>query len=597
MGVVINLLGNPTLDREEEPAYRFRSRKSWALLAFLLLAERPPSRVQVGDLLFGTADDPLRAVRWSLTELRHALGDESKVEGDPIVLSLPEDSTVDVEVLTRGDWDAAVALPGLGSDFLEGMAFRDSPAFESWLLSMRSRFGAATEAILHEAALSSISAGSHLDAVQYAVRLTGINPYDENHQALLIRCYRMAGDEQSARRQHDRCVDLYSRELGVEPGPAVRNAMVSPLYGSDSIDQVASVKAIIEAGVAAMAAGATDSGVDSLRAAVALADRSAVPRLRVESRLALAEAVIHSLRGEDEEGTTVLHVARDIDLEEDRDLATRVRIELGYVDFLRARYDQAQQSLTSALELCGDSKALAAKAKAYLGSVRSDRGEYPEALSLLTEAVELSGAVAEERTVAYARAMLGRAYLLRGDLAKAADLLDASIVLSRRNHWLAFLPWPQALLGETQLALGELNDAVETLDTAFAQACQLGDPCWEGASARGLALAADAQGETDRAFEVMAEARIRCNRLSDTYLWLNVHILDAQCQLGLKHGHPDTASWIATMHREASRTGMRELVARSLLHQAAAGDEASLVMARLLAVDIENQALRHLAGI
>jgi DNA-binding SARP family transcriptional activator len=597
MGLVINLLGNPSIETEEGLAYRFRSRKSWALVAFLLLAERPPSRVQVGDLLFGTADDPLRALRWSLTELRHALGDESQVEGDPILLSLPKDSTVDVEVLTHGGWDAAVGLPGLGADFLEGMAFRDAPAFESWLLSKRSRFGAATEATLHEAALSSLSAGSHLDAVEYAVRLIGINPYDENHQALLIRCYRMSGDEQAARSQFDGCVDLYSRELGVEPGPAVRNAMLSPLFGSHNIDQLASVKAIIEAGTAAMAAGAADSGVDSLRAAVALADRSEVPRLRVESRLALAEAVIHSLRGEDEEGTTVLHVARDIDLEEDRDLATKVRIELGYVDFLRARYDQAEQSLTSALDLGGDSKALVAKAKTYLGSVKSDRGEYPEALSLLSNAVELAEALADGRTAAYARAMLGRAHLLRGDLAEAAEMLDASIVLSGRHHWLAFLPWPQALLGETQLALSEVSEAVETLDQAFAQACHLGDPCWEGASARGLALAADAQGETDRAFQVIAEARARCNRLSDTYLWLNVHILDAQCQLGLKHGHPDTGSWITTMHREASRTGMRELVVRSLLHRVAAGDDASLVTSRLLAAEIENQTLRQLAGI
>lgn len=597
MGVMINLLGKPSIETEEGPAYRFRSRKSWALVAFLLLAERPPSRVQVGDLLFGTADDPLRALRWSLTELRHALGEESTVEGDPIVLSLPEESSVDVDVLINGTWDAAVGLPALGSDFLEGMAFRDSPALESWLLSKRSRFGAATEATLHEASLSSLSAGSHTDAIQYAVRLTGINPYDENHQALLIRCYRMAGDEPAARLQYDRCVDLYSRELGVEPGPAVRNAMLSPLFDSHNIDRVASVKAIIDAGTAAMAAGAADSGVDSLRAAVALADRSAVPRLRVESRLALAEALIHSLRGEDEEGTTVLHVARDIDLEEDDDLATRVRIDLGYVDFLRARYDHAEQSLTSALDLCGDSKTMVAKAKTYLGAVESDRGEYPRALSLLSEAVELSEGVADGRTAAYACAMLGRAHLLRGDLADAAEMLDASIVLSKRHHWLAFLPWPQALLGETQLALGEVNGAVANLDQAFAQACQLGDPCWEGASARGLALAADAQGETDRAFEVMAEARIRCNRLSDTYLWLNVHILDAQCQLGLKHEHPDTGSWITTMYREASRNGMRELVVRSLLHRVAAGDEESVVMSRLLAAEIDNQTLSQLAGI
>ncbi|MPZ51597.1 MAG: tetratricopeptide repeat protein [Acidimicrobiia bacterium] len=597
MSVTINLLGIPSIETKGGDPYRFRSLKSWALLALLLLAERPPTRIQIANLLFGSADDPLRALRWSLFELQRALGEEAQVEGNPITLSLPEGSTVDVEVLTHGPWDAAVALPGLGSELLEGMAFRDAAAFESWLLSKRSRFAAATEATLHEAALSSLSAGSHDDAVKYAVQLVSINPYDDNHQALVIRCFRMTGDERAARLHCDHCVDLFSNELGIEPGPAVQNAMRSPLFGTNNIDPEASVKAIIEAGHAAMVAGATASGVDSLRAAVSLADRSAIPRLRVESRLVLAEAVIHSLRGEDEEGTTALHIARDIVVDEDEDLAARVRIELGYIDFLRARYDQAETSLTSALDLCNPSSPLAAKAQGYLGAVHSDRGSYPEALSVLNEAVEVARGAGDGRTAAYAQAMLGRIYLLRGDLEAATEELEASIGLGSQHQWLAFLPWPLALLGETQLARGDLTESVATLNQAFAQACQLGDPCWEGAAARALALAADAQNETERAFQVMADARVRCNRLSDTYLWLNVHILDAQCRLGLKHGHHDTESWIATMHQEASRTGMRELVTRSLLHNVSAGDEESAVMARVLAADIDNLALKHLTAL
>ena len=282
MPMTIHLLGSPSIENDGGPAYRFRSRKSWAVLAFLLLAERPPTRTQLATLLFGSANDPLRALRWSLSEIRRALAEGASVDGDPVNLDLPPGSTVDVERLIKSNWAAAVALPGLGSDLLEGMAFRDAPAFESWLLSERSRFGAATEATLHEAALSSLSGGSHSDAIDFAVRLTALNPYDENHQALLIRCYRMAGDERAARRQYEACVDLYARELGGKPGPAVHNALHSPLFGAGELDQAASADAFTEAGAAAVAAGAVEAGVDSLRAAVALS-RPVGPSLRFGS--------------------------------------------------------------------------------------------------------------------------------------------------------------------------------------------------------------------------------------------------------------------------------------------------------------------------
>jgi hypothetical protein len=104
---------------------------------------------------------------------------------------------------------------------------------------------------------------------------------------------------------------------------------------------------------------------------------------------------------------------------------------------------------------------------------------------------------------------------------------------------------------------------------AFARACRLGDPCWEGMSARSLALVAEAHGETDRAFALLADARTRSNRLADPYVWLDAHILDAQCDLGLRHGHPDTVTWVDALRRLASRTGMREMTEHALRHAAA----------------------------
>lgn len=595
MSLAIHLLGRPAIDRGSGDVYRFRSRKSWGLLAYLILSERPPSRVQLATLLFGAADDPLRALRWSLTEIRRALGEAASVEGDPVVLQLPADTVVDVDVVTRGAWADAVRLPGLGADLLEGAAFREAAAFESWLLSEQRHLAAASEAILHEAALSAMSRGAAKEATGYAVRVVSMNALDENHQALLIRSYRLAGDDDAADRQLAVCTELFARELGVTPGPAVHVAMREPSRGSEVLTDDASIEAIVEAGSAAVAAGAVEAGVHSLRAGVTLADAASSDRLRVTSRLALAEALIHSLRGRDEEGLATLHVADEIALASDElGLVAEARAELGYVEYLRARYDRAELWLTDALRLAGSSQWMTAKATTYLGSVESDRANYAKALEYLEEATKLSRAAGDVRREAYALSMLGRIHLLRNNLDEAASRLDVSIELSERERWLAFMPWPQALRGEVELARSNPEAATGFLQQAFARACQLGDPCWEGMAARGVALAAEATGETERAFEVLAEARIRCNRFADPYVWLDVYILDAQCDLGRRHGHTETKFWIESMHELSSRTGMKEFIVRSLLHRAAIGNDGDAAAARLLGSHIDNPALDRL---
>jgi hypothetical protein len=51
-------------------------------LAFLLLAERQPTRSRLASLLFAEADDPLRALRWCLAEVRRGLGPGAVLDGD-----------------------------------------------------------------------------------------------------------------------------------------------------------------------------------------------------------------------------------------------------------------------------------------------------------------------------------------------------------------------------------------------------------------------------------------------------------------------------------------------------------------------------------
>lgn len=590
----IHLLRRPHIERRAGDGYQFRSRKSWAVLAYLILSDRPPTRAQLASLLFADADDPMRALRWSLSEIRRGLDEDGTVDGDPLVLRLDPDVIVDVRVIAHGSWPDAVAMPGLGADLLDGFAIRNAAGFESWLLAQQRRLTGASEAILHEAAVGSLSRGDVDAAIGYATSTVTMNPLDENHQALLIRLYRLTGQNEAAAQQYEACKQVLGTELGVLPGDAVRAALRTVESPGEPADET-SIAAIAEAGAAAIAAGAISAGVDSLRAAVRLADCGTSTDQRISCRLALGEALTHNLRGFDEEGTAVLHEADEIaHAADDRRAMSEARTELGYVAFLRARYDRAEVWLRDALRLAEGANAPTAKSLMYLGAVASDRADYGPADALLRRAIAAARSESAPRHEAFALTVSGRMAFLRRDLDRAEERLDAAIELSEDDHWLSFLPWPQAIRGELQIAQGDVAGAEVRLRQAFARACQLGDPCWEGTAARGLALVADARGDTTRAFELLDDARIRCNRLADPYVWLDGYILDAHCELGRRHDHPNTGRWVDALRELASRSGMRELTVRALLHGAALGRGGDGPAAILLAGQIDNQALTEL---
>ena len=593
-GVAVHLLGRPGIEVDGASGYRFRSRKSWALLAFLLLAERPPTRSRLASLLFAEADDPLRALRWCLAEVRRGLGPAAVLDGDPVQLTLPPGAWFDVDVLVHGHWNEALQLPGLGQDLLDGVAIAHAEPFEAWLLSQRRRLTAAAESIIHEAALGLLARDELERARDLAVQATVMSPLDENHQALLIRIYRLAGDDDAAARQFDAWSATAERELGTSPGAAVLLAARERPASEQAVDTV-SIHAVTEGGAAAVSAGALGAGVASFEVAVRMADQSGVDSVRVQTRLVLAEALIHSLGGLDEAGLAALTEAERIAIAQgDLESVARARAELGYVDFLRARYDRAERLLDQVLAAGEASPSVRAKAMTYLGSVASDRADYPRATTLLEGAIHASREVREPRREAFGLSMLGRVGLLRGDLDAADEHLRAAVEVAEAEHWLSFLPWPQALLGHVLLARGDLDAAATCLEQSFARACQIGDPCWEGISARGLAVLSEATGEPDRAIADLLDARSRTNRLADPYVWLDVHILDALCEMGCRHGHSSTAAWVEEMHERASRAGMQELTVRAMLHGARLGKPGDAEAAALLAGTVDNPRLAPL---
>lgn len=589
-GLAIHLLGTPRVERDGQALPAPRGHKVWGLLAYLICSEAPVSRIHLAGLLFEEAQDPLAALRWNLSELRRLLG-SSGLRGELLVLA-PEPATcIDVRVVARGNWREALNVAGLDHELLEGMHFPASPAFEVWLATERRHLQGTAEAVLREAAMARMAAGALAEATTLASRLVRRNPLDENHQALLVRSLAASGDGMGAARQAAACRELFRRELGVEPGETLAAALRTATAAATARPATGRAAAIaqLQAGEAAIDAGVLDAGLQCLRRAILESDAAGEPALRVRTRVALGGALVHAAQGRDEEGAVALHEALAIGQD-----AAACR-ELGYIEFLRGRYERALGWLRRAAALAGEDRAEQARIATLHGAVLSDTAHYTQAIAMLGDAQRLATEAGDGKQLSYALSMRGRACLLRGELEAARDALDRAVALARHG-WTAFLPWPLSLRAELDLACGEPDLAGERFEQAFALGCQIDDPCWQGIAGRGLGCVAIARGEHRRALDILVDAVERCLRLPDAYLWVKGHALDALCGLAVTQALPQAAARVHELQALASRSGMRDLTVRAGLHRQALGDSASGNAARLLARQIDSPVLHALAG-
>jgi len=564
------------------------------LLAYLLTTESAPSREWLAELLFSDADDPLNALSWNLTQLRRLLGSDAAIRGEPVKMDLPSGTFVDIRALTAGTWVQALGVPGLGRDLLEGMAFPSSPAFEVWLLAERRHLAGAATNVLREAARAKLAAGDPARAVELASRLVTADSLDEDAQELLIRAYATSGDRAAAERQRNACVALFRRELGTDPGEAVLRATEIEARRSQAERPATrtTIEARLEAGLAAMDAGAVDAAIASMREAVAEAYEADEADLQGRALLALGSALVHGVRGRDAEGAGILHEAIAVGERTGAPArAAQAHRELGYVELLRGRYDRSQRWLRRAASLAGDDPTERAWAHAVQGVALTDVGRHAEALLELHEALRLAGESDDGPVEAWALTFIGRSHLLCRDFVAAREALEHALAVARRLRLTAFIPLPESLLADVDLAEGRTEAAAAAYEHAYALSLQLGDPCWEGMAARGIGLVADQRGDAEAALRWVEEARTRCVRLPDAWLWVEGYCLDALCVLAIRHRRPEAVRWVADLEALATRTGMRELVVRAYVHRGRLGDRTAAEAARVLAAEVDNPAV------
>jgi DNA-binding SARP family transcriptional activator len=576
-----------------------RGSKTWGLLAYLICTRLPTSRERVAAMLFSEADDPLGALRWSLSDLRRLVGPSFELGGDPLHITRVPGTVVDVDVLLGGSWREAVELPGLGHELLDGLAFSSSAGFELWLEGERRHLAGAAGAVLHEAALALLAYGDAPAAARRATQLVELNRFDENAHALLVRCLRLAGDFDDAARQIASCEELFRRELGIDPSPALKAAGLGRISQTGSLGTGrAAVLAQIETGEAIVAAGSVEAGLERLRSACVSVGAADEPDLRARALIALGGALVHGARGTDEEGTAALHdgVVLAEQVGNSKLAATGWR-EIAWVQFLRAEYGRAEESASRTASLADDDEEEMGWVDVIVGTGRMDTGDYATAGSLLRSSVERSRRTDAAHLQAFALSMLGRYHLARGDVESARDTFDDALALVELRGLTAFRPWPEAFRGEIDLIGGEVATARERFEHAFAVGREVGDPCWESIAMRGLGLVAVAEGDVKRGMEHLLEAPRLCRRLPDTYLWIEAYGLDALCSVGLEHGADSVPLWIDELAAVTARRGMRELFLHATVYRARLGDLGAYSVARSLASQVDNPGLSGLLDV
>lgn len=553
----MRLLGKPAIEAVPARA-SVRGYKPWGILAYALLNDEPPTRERLASLLFADANDPMGALRWNMAELRRALGDAVSITGDPLRVVPASDVVIDVVELRQGRWWPTNDLPG---QLLESCPFDRCAAFETWLLVTRRYLAGLIESVLTDAVQTALATGRLAAAVSAAGQLVELNVLDERHHALLVTCLARSGDRAGAERQLARAVRLLRDELGVEPSASLRASAATNTAAAAV--STAGIHAKIDAGRAAIAAGAMDAAMLCLQGAVADAEHTDDLALQARALTTLGASLVRIGTSFPEAEPALrrgLVLAGQSGASSSMVVAWR---ELGFLLAQAGHHRQAEEALVNATEHAHDDDSQLASIRAIQAMSLSDRAYYPEATALLTEAIDRARRCGRIRKAAWALAMLGRVHLLVGSLAAAAESLDEACRLARLERWSAFLPWPECLRSEVEIGLDRVDAAMGELPYANALAEHLHDRGLQALGQRALALVARHQGQSVAAMAYIDTARRLAFRGSPSYVWIQAQVAATRAELLAAHDVRSAPAAVDEWIDLAATAGLRDHMVRA----------------------------------
>jgi tetratricopeptide (TPR) repeat protein len=325
----------------------------------------------------------------------------------------------------------------------------------------------------------------------------------------------------------------------------------------------------------------TEAGIDLLREALGGARALGQPDLLSETLTSLGSALIHAVRGADQDAVGLLHEAVCLyeSVGDPASTATAMR-ELGYVEMLRGRYPRADVWFTRAAGVAGLHDAERAWIGTYSGAAQCDVADYPRARRTLDDAVARAHAAGPPPVQTLARSMRGRLHLATGDLDAAATDLDQAIQLGVEHGLRTLVPWPMTIRAEIDLATGGVTAGMDRLEHAYATARQISDPCWEAMALRGLGLGHVHLGHLERGVALLEAAPTECRRLPDTYRWIEAHALDSLAAVSVRRGLDGAARWVQILEDLTTAHGMRQFSLNAARYRAALGDPGAAALAQ-----------------
>jgi DNA-binding SARP family transcriptional activator len=481
---------------------RLDGRKTWALLAFVILESPTPTRRQLAERLWSEADDPLGAMRWALSQVRKTLAPDATITEEDDRLALAGDFSVDASELLNGTWDDDTVDAVTRGELLEGTD-AESPEFERWLSVQRARIATARIDALRSCAAASMRSDP-LRALQLAERALAAEPFDDGLHELVIECHVERGDLEAAKRYVDATETLYRRELNVAAPPGLRRALGRkradaslPLLRLDL-----EARALLEIAGARSAAGAWDDAREITTRAIDAASASGDRALEARGILSFLNIATCRMSRGPAEWNPMLQRAFTVGTElGDAHLLCDVEIERGRLASIAGRFGTAEAMLRRGLgiarELRDDLRI--ATARRFLGMAETEWCDYDAAESDLRAAA----AFPERRSSAMA-------YLARL-LARCGRFDEVDEVTDDRSNWTSSdaIVWrPLAIIasGEACLARDDVRGASERFGSALTMARETSDPDWSALALRGLAQVDRREGRPARAATMLRQA-------------------------------------------------------------------------------------------
>jgi pimeloyl-ACP methyl ester carboxylesterase/DNA-binding SARP family transcriptional activator len=221
----IRLLGGLSVERDGKQVALPQSKKTRALLGYLVATGRSHQRARLCELLWDVADDPRAGLRWSLSKLRKIVNDDEQrivSDGESITFE-GAGAYVDLYALRDAasssvdpDTVDALVLPG---ELLAGLELADFHAFQAWCIAERGE-ARRLQATTLQAMLDHVG-DDHERALPYVRHAAIKDPTSPDAHNRLLRVLDATRREREAE-QHLRIARSALKEAGVDPSSVTR---------------------------------------------------------------------------------------------------------------------------------------------------------------------------------------------------------------------------------------------------------------------------------------------------------------------------------------------------------------------------------------